>query len=350
MRSGCRADAAQRPLDATAAVNVELTVDPQAAGKQFGVLCVPAPRRADPFRTLNLPVGLIGDPSGPVVTFVGGGPNPAAGFAIAALMRSLEPGAVRGQVRLLPHLASGCGARRRRPPGAAVVDGAARALLPGSTLVVELGADEERRRDWADIAMLTTAPDRRHGSERAEAALIAFGADHSLRLAPGTATRRAVERQPDVLLGPDEPPVAGEPASLAEHARRSDIDAVSVRGHRQAGRDGGAARLLGGCLNMLVQLGMIDDELELRASRALAASLPSALVRTPLGGQLALCARPGAEVHQGDPLAHVHDPEHPQHEPAPVRAPRSGILVATRHDGLVLMGDDIAFIAEPMQG
>jgi|GEM_PF-2446066 len=366
---------------------MSITLDPCAPGRQFGELSVSldnapgawasthASRRHPDAVRLAIPIAVIGQGAGPVVTVVADATAPQALHAIWNLMRTLEAQHIRGRVQLVPTLCpgtlAGCASGQSGAVddvGSAALAGAGldaleQHLLVHSTLVLHLRGEAGAR--WCDVAVVEASGAFGSPAPGAERALIAFGAPFSLRRrsdAPsGSSDRSDGTASPDHGLdidlsaatgggsAPPAPP-AGDRwrQTLGARCRARGIDLLSVHGHRSAEAGRATDRLRTGVRNVLIDAGVLDAPFELRATQTLRLPHPAGPLRAPSGGWLEQRARPGASVHRGEVLALIHDPSRPHLAPVPVAVPQDGVLLSARREGPTYRGDRLAVLAEPM--
>jgi N-alpha-acetyl-L-2,4-diaminobutyrate deacetylase len=100
-----------------------------------------------------------------------------------------------------------------------------------------------------------------------------------------------------------------------------------------------------GIWNLLRHFGIVEGAPELGKTRLMHSPDASCFTVSEDRGLFELLADLGGEVEGGQPIAQVHDLEHPARPPAVYRAERSGLLIGRRWPGLTAPGDCLAVIA-----
>ena len=292
------------------------SVDLESDGRRHGFL-MPAPGGASAaVDGPPVPLTVLRRGAGPRLVLVAGagGEDAIGALALQRLARELDPHAIAGTTILLPHV----------PPAAAGTLG--RELLDrlgGADLVLELVATPP---GLAVSPMAAIRADAAGAARaRAEAAMIAFGAPESARLAP-----RLADGPFGALHEAGVPHVRATLGGAVPLAEALDI-----------------ARI--GCRNALIEAGALDAPHELRSTRLLAVDDADALVRSPGDGLLELRVRPGGPAHRGHPLALLVDPTRSGAEPIPLPAPRDGIVLAARRGARVRAGQLVAVVADEVR-
>ena len=322
---------------------VSLTLDPDADGRQHGTLSLALDGARTAHDRLVVPLVQLRRGEGPRVALIAGhdGDDAVGPLVLRRLAAEFDHERVAGTLRIVPFADPFVLAERlaRAPRGVettldARFPGDANAPDPRSRLAASLlshvldDADLvlELRSGGEALAFPTTAAVRLGTPlARAEAAMIALGAPESVRLAhdvvPGTLARALGDDVAHVQLILDGTSAATETIEPA----------------------------VTGCRNALVRHGALDAPFTLRATRVLELDDERGVVLAPAGGALEPRARLGQEVHRGDVLAALHDPERCGAPPCELRVPRDGVLLAARRDALVRAGECIALIADEVQ-
>jgi N-alpha-acetyl-L-2,4-diaminobutyrate deacetylase len=321
---------------------VSITIDLQADGKRFGALNVPHSSNESAWGALRVPLAVIRNGAGPTLLLTGGnhGDEYEGPIALLKLARSLEPGEIKGRVILIPALnlpAVQAGTRvspidqlnlNRAFPGrwdgtvtAMIADYVNRHILPSCDAVIDLHAGG-RTLSFVPFCGMHVLPDAAQMA-RTKAAMLAFGAPISLmieELDTAGMLDTAVEQ-------------LGLPFLFTELGGGGGASAATV---------GIAER---GIWNLLRHFRLIEGAPEPATTRLMHSPDACCFTVSEDRGLFELLVDLGAEVEAGQPIAQIHDIEHPARPPAVYRAARSGLLIGRRWPGLAAPGDCLAVIA-----
>jgi len=267
-------------------------IDIQVEGKQHGHISLPAPSSTSAYGSVQVPICVIRNGDGPVVTLLAGsrGDEYDGRIALHKLINSMAPEDINGCLIIVPTLNPlAANAQSRVSPNdhkdldtcfpgnsqGSVTDQLAAQLLntvlEPADLIIELqsGGTSTQYTPLAAVHFNNESLDKQQKSEQH---MIAFGAPYSARLLPA---------------------IKG---SLAHTANTMDKDYVAV----QLG--GGAtshahcievAQI--GCRNVLVQMNILKQELMLRSTRMLEVTSNKNYMLAPSSGLLEMCKEPGDE-------------------------------------------------------
>jgi len=104
-----------------------------------------------------------------------------------------------------------------------------------------------------------------------------------------------------------------------------------------------------GCCNVLVQMGVLRQELVLRSTRMLEVSSEKNYIIAPHSGLLDMCKDAGDDVYMGSPVAKIIQPDSTGATPEILKADRNGIIMARHQSGFIDQGDCIAIVADEVQ-
>jgi len=330
------------------ALDTHMSIDPAQPGKQHGHLVLPYSDSAG-LAHLRLPVCSIrGSQPGPTITLIGGvhGDEYEGALTLHRLARELKAETVHGCLLIVPALNSpGIATGRRDLPisgenldlcfpgklhgtvGERLAREVVERLIRPADLVLDLRSGG-RGLQFADSAAVRSVGVRNcSGSELSEAAMIAFGAPNCVRL----------------------------PASAGPGCLQASVESAG-KAYVQSELGGGGgctrqalevARI--GCLNVLRYMGVLNEEVQLRASRMLEVRDNSFFVHAPVAGLLEPFAQPGGDVWQGDTLACLMNLDLPAMDAHRVLVPRNGVLLALHHGGPVRAGELIGILADEVQ-
>jgi len=321
----------------------QLDVDLHVDGKQHGHLSIPCPTEDSALGHLRIPVCVLKNGDGPTVTLIAGvhGDEFEGPLALQRLSRELETADISGCLILVPsvNLPAVEAGSRYSPldgrdldscfPGSAygsVSEHLAFAvferLIRPADLVLDIRSGGQSLQFAASAAVRFSADKQRQ--QTAEDSMVAFGAPNSVRL-----------------------PNSTDPMTLQHSVDAADIHYVQTE---LGGGGSSSAETLEiartGCRNLLIQMGVLNAEIALRASRILEVRGSEHYVHAPVSGLLEPAARLGNEVWHGNALAHIIDPTHTGTAPVLIPVPQNGVLYALRHGGRVNAGDCIAIIAD----
>jgi len=163
--------------------------------------------------------------------------------------------------------------------------------------------------------------------EKAEAVMIAFGAPNSLRM------RELDDR--------------GMLDTTVENQNKIFVT-TELGGGGTATKTSLAITYIG-CRNVLCQTGLLDEDVQLRATRMLEMPDDNCFTVANDEGMLAMHADIGQDIYRGDIIAQVYPADRTGVEPISYRAQRNGVLLARHHPGLIYPGDCLALVAEEVQ-
>lgn len=339
-------------------LDTHMTLDPSLPGKQHGHLVMPYADSTG-LKHLRLPVCVIrGNAPGPTVTLLGGvhGDEYEGALTLHRLAQELSADSIHGCLLIVPALNdAGMQTGLRNLPmtgedldlcfpgqsGGTVGQRLAREvferLIRPAELVVDLRSGGQKLQFAASAAVRSMGvpnggaanrgvPNGR-GAETSEAAMIAFGAPNCVRLPVS--------------------PAAGCLQASVEDAGKAYLQS-------ELGGGGGCTRealavAAVGVRNVLRYMGVLNEEVELRASRMLEVRDASFFVYATADGLLEPHARPGGDVWQGDTLACLVNLQDTANESLRITVPRNAVLLALHHGGPVQAGQLIAILADEVQ-
>lgn len=322
------------------------TIDISVDGKQHGFLSLPCVSARSALGTVQIPVCVIRNGDGPTVTLLAGsrGDEFDGQVALHRLIESIQIDDINGCLIIAPTMNPiAIAAQSRNTP----IDGKDLDLcFPGNTegtiteqmaahifntiiepasLVVEIQSGGASA-SFTSLAAVHFNTDNAALQQSTEQNMIAFGAPYSTRLLP-----------------------ANE-GSLATNVQNRDKEFVAVR---LGGGGSVSANCIDiahiGCRNVLVHIGMLEQELVLRATRMLEVGSQENYAIAPCAGLLEMCKNAGDEVYMGSPVARIIQPGNTGSKPVVIKADRNGILMAHHHAGLVEQGDCVAIVADEVQ-
>ena len=321
------------------ALSVDLDID----GKQHGHLSIPCPSEHSAFGHLRIPVCVLRNGKGPTVTLIAGihGDEFEGPLALQRLSRELDANDICGCLILVPsvNLPAVSNGSRFSPldgrdldacfPGAShgtVTEQLAQAVFEHLIRPAELVLDIRsggRSLQFAPSAVVRFSDDKDH-QQTTENSMVAFGAPNSVRL-----------------------PESNDPMSLQRCVAAAGIRYLQTE---LGGGGSSSAETLEiartGCRNLLIQMGVLNAEIILRASRMLEVRGPKHYVYAETYGLLEPVIRLGNDIWHGNALAHIIDPSLTGAAPVVIPVPFNGVLYAIRHGGRVTAGDCIAIIAD----
>ena len=347
-----------------------LSFDASHPGKHHGHLIVPLDEPTSPQRHLRLPVCIIRGRkigAGQNVTLLSGihGDEIEGPLSLQSLAQKLNADDIQGCLTVLPsiNLNALLAGTRCSPLDARDIDRCFPGKASGTIseriafemferfirpadLVVDFrsGGADLRFAASAAVRFPSRQPRKQDGRTKeaqdshyqkslarnriSEAAMIAFGAPNSLRLPAST------------------------PNSCLQAATES--AAIPYLQTELGGGGASSAQTLAiaqtGCDNLLRHTGLLEGDIELRATRMLEVRDASAYVFAAHRGILQPHARLGHEVYRGDPLASIINLEDTGAPPHVIRVPHNGVLLALRDQGQTEPGDLLAIVADEVQG
>jgi len=322
------------------------TVDIGVEGKQHGYLTVPCSTAGSALGISQIPVCVIRNGDGPTVTLLAGahGDEYDGQISLHNLASSIEVNDIHGCLIIAPSLNPLAASTHTRLSPAdgkdmdAVFPGnesgsvteqiAAhlfRSLVEPADLVIEIqsGGSTTFMTSLAAGHFDTHNPALQ---KLAEQHMIAFGAPYSARLLPS------------------------QTGSLAASVQQAQKAFVAVRLGGGGGVNTKTLEIADtGCRNVLVQAGLLNQELTLRSTRMLEVTSEKNHVFAPCSGLLALCKDAGDEVYMGSPIAKIIQPGSTGLSPVILKADRNGIMMARHHRGYIDQGNCVAIIADEVQ-
>ena len=322
------------------------TIDIGVQGKQHGHLSIPCLSANSALSTVQIPVCVIRNGDGPTVALMAGahGDEYDGQVSLHSLASSIQVDDINGCLIIVPMMnpsaadsgcrfsaADGKDLNRCFPGNAAgstteqIAAYLYNTVVEPADLIVELrsGGSTTHMTPLAGVHFNTQNTPLQ---ERTEHYMIAFGAPYSARLLPC------------------------QSGTLAASVQQANKALVTVR---LGGGGGIFANNLEiaqtGCRNVLVQAGVLNQELVLRSTRMLEVTSEKNHVIAPCTGLLALCKDAGDEVYMGSPIAKIFQPGNTGAAALVLKADRNGILMARHHSGLVKQGDCVAIVADEVQ-
>lgn len=322
------------------------TIDINVEGKQHGHLSLPCPTIQSIHGAAQIPVCVIRNGEGPVVTLLAGahGDEYDGQIALHNLISSTQIEDINGCLIIAPTInAPAAGMDSRLSPvdnkdldqcfpgnlsGSITEQIAAQVfhtLVEPADLVIEL---QSGGATTAFTALASVHFDTQNAElqSRCEQSMIAFGAPYSARVLPA--------------------PV-GSLAAAVQHLEKAFIG-VCLGGGGSAGARNIETALIG-CRNVLVQAGVLQQELILRSTRMLEVKSEDNYVIAPASGLLDMRKEAGDEVYMGSPIAHIIQPGQTGLPVVALKANRNGILMARHHAGRIAQGDCVAIVADEVQ-
>ncbi len=339
--------ASARPLSSFDLGEASLSVSLDRPGRQNGHLTLPRSDSRAAIAQLQIPLTvLVGRNAGPTVLLMAGvhGDEADGVLCLQRLAREIAIDDVRGRIIIVPALNLPAVLENRRgtqddggnldgcfpggPEGSTgerLAHATCRLLLAEADLVVDLRAGGQSLA-FAPMVAIRRTP-KSDAYTLAEQAMVAFGAPNSVYLP----SELAAAALPGLL---ERDGVGYVQASLGG-AGDVTLDALNIA--------------YTGCTNMLISLGVLAGDMQLRATRTLALPGKKAWVFAPASGLLEPRARLGAEVYRGDPLACIVDPEQSGGAVKVIDVPLNGVLLARRAGTHVRAGDLVALVADEIQ-
>lgn len=334
--------ATMNPNDEIAS-QISSSIKLEVEGKQHGHLSLPHSSNESAWGSVRIPITVIKNGSGPTVTLIAGnhGDEYEGPLALLKLANELNLEDINGRLILLPCLNAPAvaSASRLSPidnknmnrcfPGDSngsitdkIADYISTSIIPESDYVLDLHSGGKTL-DFIPLAAVHFLADRQL-QEKAENAMIAFGAPNSLRM------RELDDR--------------GMLDTMVETAGKVFVT-TELRGGGTVTRESLQIAETG-CRNFLVHTGILQQELVLASTRMLEMPEENCFVVADCHGMLEMCSFLGGPVYKGSVIARVHDFENTGRAPREFIAGRDGILMARHFPGLITPGDCLAVIAE----
>ena len=305
-------------------IGTDLELD--ADGKQVTRLFVPNPSNASAWGAIVVPIASIKRGDGPRVLLTGGahGDEYEGPLALWEVMRELSPGAMRGQVIVVPTMnvpgmQAGCRSFPGDPrgtPTSALAHYISSELLPRVDAVVDFHSGG-RSLSFLPCGVMHQLPDPERAA-KTEALLQAFGAPWALVL--------------------EELDAVGMLDTLVEDMGKTFLTTELRGGGRVSPEAARIARR--GIWNVLAHLGVTDARPDAvpegrDATRYLEVPDRTHYTLSPSAGIWEPTFELGDRVEAGQVVGRIHHPE----------AKRSGVLMAERVPALTAAGDTLAVIA-----
>ena len=329
-----------------AASSITADVNFEATGKQHGHFSVPNSSDCSAWGSVQIPITIIANGTGPTVTMIGGchGDEYEGPITLMRLAEELNANDISGRLILIPCLnipAIESQTRlspldninlNRAFPGNQVgtisykiADYLTRNVLEISDIVLDLhsGGNSLSVAPLAAVHFL----DDRNLQQQAEEIMIAFGAPNSLRIKEQDdrgMMDSTVEKMGKIFVTTE---IGGGGTATAET-----LDITYT-----------------GCRNVLSKTGLISPEITLRATRMLELPDPECFVIAKDYGLLEMRTGLGWDCHRGNLLARIHPINRSGMKPVEYITHRNGILMARHHQGLIRPGDCLAVIADEVQ-
>lgn len=333
------------PNDQMAAATSK-TVDFEIDGKQHGFLALPYSSEQSAWGSIQLPITVIRNGTGPCVAMLAGvfGDEPNGNIALHRLARSIDPANISGSLLILPCVNPPAAQNysRRSPldnknlnrcfPGdisGTVSERIAKILsneiIARADVILDMQSGGKSMA-YAPSAVVHFLKDREQQT-RAEASMISFGAPNSVRM---------LETEERGMLD-----------SYVESQNKAMLTVLLGSG---GGVSADALKIANtGCKNVLVQLGVLNEDIELRATRMLEVENDACMISAPCDGMLELFAAVGQEVYHGNPIAHIINPLQTGAKPVSIVATKNGVVLAHHFSGTIRQGDCLAVIADEVQ-
>lgn len=327
---------------------IDVTIDLEASGKQYGHLRIPYSHNLGGWANLLVPVFVLKNGEGPTALVLAGnhGDEYPGQIAIPKLARSLSAGQVHGRLIMIPTLtmpAAKAGTRLSpldgknfnrcfpgKPDGTVseiLAHFLSTVLFPMSDIVIDIHTGG-RSLDFVPCAHMHLVPDREQRRLMVEGTL-AWNTDIAFLytdIAGSGLLPVEAERQGKTVITTE---MGGaEPIPAAVHR-------LTQHGLR----------------NVLVHFGLLEGEettrekLGLPPTRWLQALSKEDYRFAPESGVYENLVDLGAPVVRGESVGQIHFLERPDRDPVVVTAESDGVLLATRGPALVGQGDCVACIA-----
>lgn len=322
------------------------TIDIHVDGKQHGHLIVPGASSDSAYGAAQIPVCVIRNGEGPVVSLVAGahGDDYDGRIALHKLINEIAADDINGCLIIVPTMnplaaAAGtqnCPSDNQDLNTKFLVDDDASMtsriaaclhehILTPASLIIEFQSGGSSTQ-FTPLAAVHFDTQNKELQQLSEQSMIAFGAPYSARLLPD------------------------DEGSLAHSAKVLEKQFLAVR------LGGGASSnaicieaAITGCKNVLVQKSILQQDLVLRSTRMLELASEANFVLAPCNGMLEMCKEPGDEVYMGSPIARIYQAGHTGNAPTVLKADRNGILMARHHRGMIEQGNCVAIVADEVQ-
>ena len=324
---------------------ITLTIPLDQDGAHHGFLRLPYSRDDSAWGSVMIPISVIRNGSGPTALFVAGnhGDEYEGLIALHELASTLEPGAIRGRVIVLPALnqPAVAAAKRTSPidsgnmnrsfPGRAdgtvtqkIAEYVSRVLVPQADLVCDLHSGG-RTLDFLPFAAVHVLEDKVQQAA-CEAAMAAFNAPWSaimLEIDAVGMLDTEVESQGKVFV-------------TTELGGGGSATAASVAIARK------------GVRNLLCHMGILPHAPEIAPTRMIDMPDVDCFTFCDSAGLMEPLVDLGATVEKGDAIARIWPLGQPGQAAKLFHAGRGGILVARHFPGLIQPGDCLGVVAVPL--
>lgn len=322
------------------------TIDINVEGRQHGFLTLPCASARSAFGTVQIPVFVIRNGEGPVVTLLAGsrGDEFDGQVALHRLIDTINIEDINGCLIIAPSLNVQATSNQSRytpvdgkdldecfpgdTAGSITEQMAAliyNTIVEPASLVMEFQSGGASARFTA-LAAVHFNVNNKALQQTNEQHMIAFGAPYSARL------------------------LLGHAGSLATTLQNTEKEFISIRLGGGGSIDASCIDIASiGIRNVLVQAGLLKQELVLRATRMLEVSSSKNYVIAPHAGLLEMCRNTGDEVYMGSPLAKIIQPGNTSSNTFTINADRNGILMSHHHAGMIEQGDCVAIVADEVQ-
>jgi len=324
-------------------------LDLDAAGKQVGWLHLPHSVTRSAYGTIAIPIAVVRNGEGPTVFLMAGnhGDEYEGQIALADLVRTLEPGQIRGRVIICPAI--------NLP---AAMDGARVSPLDGGNLNRAFPGDPDGSPTFAIAHYVNTRlypiADYIHDLHSGGSSL-QYVPFCSMRLSGDAGLdRRAIE----ALQAVNAP--LGLIWAYSPDTRLAAMAAVAQKRVALGGEFGGAGTVSidgvrtvkRGIRNLLAHAGVMDGSVAERGAPTRLMELKGRdyYVYAPAPGLFEPFVELGAWVEKGQPCGQVHFVDDPGRAPVPCHFRTAGMVICKRHPGRVERGDCVAHLATDYQG
>ena len=340
-----KAGVSMNPNDQMAAATSK-TVDFEIDGKQHGFLALPYSSEQSAWGNIQLPITVIRNGEGPCVAMLAGmfGDEPNGTIALHRLAREIDPANITGTLLILPCVNPPAAQHysRRSPldnqnlnrcfPGdhhgsvsARIAHLLSSEIIDRADVVLDLQSGG-RSMAYAPSAVVHFLKDREQQT-RNEESMISFGAPNSVRM---------LELQERGMLD-----------SYVESLNKTMLTILLGGG---GGVSSDALKIANtGCRNMLIQLNVLNEDIQLRATRMLEVENDAGMISAPCDGMLELFASAGQEVYHGNPIAQIINPLQTGAKPVSIVSNKNGVMLAHHFSGIIRQGDCLAVIADEVQ-
>ncbi|MDH3688984.1 MAG: succinylglutamate desuccinylase/aspartoacylase family protein [Gammaproteobacteria bacterium] len=332
---------------------INTDIDFELNGKQVSCLAVPNSTNESAYGTVTIPITAINNGQGPTLLLTGGvhGDEHEGPVALMKLARALEPEEINGRVIIIPclNLPAVLAAARCSPidglnlnrifPGErdgtitmTIAHYVAEVLAPMTDIQMDLHSGGKTLQ-YIPCAMMNEYEDKDLDS-KCFAAIKAFGAPITLRdkILDSTGLLTGVFEEKGVVAMGAELGGAGMVSK----------DAVSIAEH--------------GVMNILKHFNIIEGDIVTPDAQGRSPTKIARIqdtqcyVMSPDDGLYEPFVELGDRIEVGQPIGQVHYPQHVNKEPWTNIAPRSGFLLCKRPPGSVQRGDNVAIIAQHIEG